>query len=414
MQSQWMFMMSFLLLLSWTATAEQFYVAPSGSTSCPEDPCHTLTDVVLNPSQYFASDTIIVFLPGNHQTNISRHFSVLIKNVRNISMIGYDNTNSDSKSVIQCTGSLGFAFINVTTLKIGKLSFIFCGAKISSEFTIRNFPIQGSRMTLYFLRTTNITLSGVVINNSTEAGLLGINMFGISNISHTIFNGNRPNCLIIFQQYFKLKVIPSTHLNIINSQVMFGKIPNRLQTYHHWGATGLGIFLAQTTFNVHIHITNVTTCSNIRKKSWYGNLRFVIENWECRCSLIQVKQLANTNRMEENDKTQLRLKSINKKSAHIADCKCSIPAEEENIVQISDSYFEGVKIRMDTETKYCDIRLKLWNITMHNNMIRISRMRSVEIQDINFNESTVMFIDDSNIAVSGRCCFMHIMFYWDL
>ena len=362
-----MFMMSFLLLLSWTATAEQFYIVPSNSTSCPKDPCHTLTDVVLNPPQYFTPDTTIVFLPGNHQTNIIRHFSVLIKDVRNISMIGYDNTNSDSKSVIHCTGSMGFAFINVTTLKIGKLSFIFCGAKISSDFTITNFPIQGSRMTLYFLRTTNITLSEVVINNSTEAGLLGINMFGLSNISHTIFNGNRPNCLIIFQQYFKLKVIPYTHLSIINSQVMFGKIPERLQTYHKWGATGLGIFLAQTTFNVHIHITNITTCSNMRKKRWYGNLRFVIENWECQCSLIQVKQVTNTNTVEK-DKTQLYLQSISKKSHRIAGCKCSKPAEEENIVQISDSHFEGVGIRMDADKKYCDIRNSLVCLLNHSSL----------------------------------------------
>ena len=400
-------MVSFLLLQSWTATAEQFYIVPSNSTSCPKDPCHTLTDVVLNSSQYFTSDTIIVFLPGNHQTNISRHFSVLIKDVRNISMIGYDNTNSDSKSVIQCTRPLGFAFINVTTLKIGKLSFIFCGAKISSEFTYKKFPIQGSRMTLYFLRTTNITLSGVVINNSTEAGLLGINMFGLSNISHTIFNGNRPNCLIIFQENFKLKVIPSTHFNIANTQVMFGKIPKRLRSYHNWGATGLGIFLVQTTFNVHIHITNIKTLNNIRKEGskWYGNLRFVIENWECQCSLFQVKQVTNTNTVEKNDKTQLRLNSISKKSALLAGCKCSKPAEEENIVQISDSYFEGVRIRIDADTKNCDIRIRLQNITVLNNILHISGMMSIEIQDM--NQSTGMLIDDSNITVSGRCHFVH-------
>ena len=282
----WLHALSYLLLLSWTATAEQFYVVPSDSTSCPRKPCYTLTDIVQNSSRYFASNTVIIFLPGNHQTNITREFSVLIKDVRNISMIGYDHTNTNSKSVIQCTGSLGFAFIKVTTLKIARLSFTSCGAKIHSDFTIRNFPIQGSRMTVYFLRTTNVTISEVNIVKSTEAGLLGINMFGLSNISHTMLSGNRPNCLIIFQEYFKLKDIPPPHLNIVNSQMMFGKIPKHLQTYHHWGATGLGIFLAQTTYNVHIHITNIKTCSNIRKKSWYGNLRFVIENWECQCSLI--------------------------------------------------------------------------------------------------------------------------------
>ena len=347
-------------------------------------------------------------MAGNHQTNITREFSVPIKDVRNISMIGCDHTNTDSNSVIQCTGPLGFAFINVTTLKISNLKFLFCGGKIPSDFTIRNFPIQGSRVTFFFLKTTNVTISEVNISNSSGAGLLGINMFGVSNISHTIFGGNRPNCWIIFQEHFKLKDIPPTYFNIVNTTVMFGKIPKDLEKRLIWGVTGLGIFLAQTTFNVHIHITNIKTHSNLRKKRWYGNLRFVIEYWECQCSLIQVEKVVNTNTGEENDRTQLRLQSISKKSANTAGCKCSKPAEEENIVQISDSYFEGVDIQMDADTKYCDIRIKLGHITVHNNILHISGMRSVEIQDMNFNQSTAMVIDDSNITFSGRCCFMHI------
>ena len=131
----WKYMLSSLFLLP-MVTAEQFYVAPSGSTHCPSEPCYTVTDVVLNPSRYFASNTVITFLPGNHQTNITEDLSVLIKDVINISMIGYDPTNSDSRSVIQCTGPLGFVFINVTTFKIARLSFISCGAFISSKFTV--------------------------------------------------------------------------------------------------------------------------------------------------------------------------------------------------------------------------------------------------------------------------------------
>ena len=404
----WLHALSYFLLLSWTATAKQFFVIPSNSTSCPRDPCYTLTDVVQNSAQYFTSNTVIIFLAGNHKTNITREFSVLIKDVRNISMIGYDHTNTDSNSVIQCTGSLGFAFINVTTLKISNLKFLFCGGKIPSDFTIRNFPIQGSRVTFFFRKTTNLTISEVNISNSSGAGLLGINMFGVSNISHTIFSGNRPNCWIIFQEHFKLKDIPPTYFNIVNTTVMFGKIPKDLEKRITWGVTGFGIFLAQTTYNVHIHLTNIKTHSNIRKKSWYGNLRFVIEYWECQCSLVQVKQVANTNTGEENDRTQLHLQSINKKSANTAGCKCSKPAEEENIVQISDSYFERVDLQMDADTKYCDIRIKLRNITVQNNLLRISGMRSVEIQDMNSSQSPEMVIDDSNITVSRKCHFMHI------
>ena len=188
MQRQWLLVLSYLLLLSRSVTAEQFYVVPSSSTNCPMEPCYTLTEVVLKPSQYFASNTVVTFLPGYHRTNITGDLSVLIKDVKNISMIGHDHT------YIHCRGPLGFAFTNVTTLNITKLKFAFCGAHVSSEFTFT----KESRITLYFLRTLNITISEVDISNSKGVGLVGINMLGFSNISQIVFNGNRPNCLLFF------------------------------------------------------------------------------------------------------------------------------------------------------------------------------------------------------------------------
>ena len=38
--------------------------------------------------------------------------------------------------------------------------------------------------------------------------------------------------------------------------MMFGKLRNVLQLYNPWNVTGLNITLAQTTYNVHIHIDN--------------------------------------------------------------------------------------------------------------------------------------------------------------
>ena len=183
MQSKWLLVVFCLIVLSWTVTAEQFYITPSSSTQCPRDPCYTLTDVVQDPPQYFTSNTVITFLPGYHQTKTNREPSVLIKNVRNISMIGYDPTNSELKSVIHCTGSLGFAFINVTSLK---MKFSFCGAIFPSNFTVEGkfvYPhdyesklTHTQEITLYFLQTINVTIFKLVISNSTGAGLLGINM----------------------------------------------------------------------------------------------------------------------------------------------------------------------------------------------------------------------------------------------
>ena len=271
MQSKWLLVVFCLIVLSWTVTAEQFYIMPSSSTECPRDPCYTLTDVVQDPPQYFTSNTVITFLPGYHQTKTNREPSVLIKNVRNISMIGYDPTNSDLKSVIHCaSGSLGFAFINVTSLKMTNLKFLFCGAIFPSNFTVKGkfvYPhdyksklAHTQEITLYFLQTINVTIFKLAISNSTGAGLLGINMLGLSNISQTTFSDNKSNCLLIFLDIPSTsEIISPTVFNIVNSQIISFESTLKkkllLGTY-----LGLSATLAQTTYSVHINIVNITTC----------------------------------------------------------------------------------------------------------------------------------------------------------
>ena len=402
MQPQWMFLLSYLLLLSWTAMAEQFYVVPSSNRSCPRKPCYTLTDVLQNPSQYFVSDTVIRFLPGSHKTNITRKLSVLIKDVRNISMIGYDHTNTDSKSVIQCTGPLGFAFINVTTLKIARLSLSSCGAKIFKEFRATTFP--KIKVTLYFLRTINATISKVAISTSTDAGIIGVNMFGLTNISQTTLSGNRPNCLILFRKIDSIsQAIPPTGLNIEDSLMIFGKAPNNFNS--DWGATGLGIMLAQTRYSVYIYMTNITTQNNSKTEKWYGNLNLIIRKWACHCSVIRAKLITSINTV---DRIQVRLKSPCGDG-----CNCSKSAEGEYTVYISDSYFVGLGVRLVTNQEYCDTRIKLKNITIQNSYskyaLKIEKVNSITLQDMNFiyNYNGVLSLYSSRITFSGSCYFIN-------
>ena len=419
MQSKWLLVLSFLILLSWTITAEQFYVVPSSKTSCPREPCYTLIDVVKHSSIFFVSNAVIIFLPGHHKTTYrtERHNQVLIENVTNISMVGYHHTNGDS--VIDCGGYFGFMFINVTMLKIAKLHFSFCEA-----YFISNFPVEKnyiyphgfkkipstniSRVTLYFLQTVNVTISEVSISHSNGNGLLGINMLGLSTISQTVFSGNKPNCMLIFLDIpSALEKIPLTELTIEDSHVKFGEILHGLKG-KQWGATGLSIMLAQVTYNVHIYINNITTFCNRKVENWNGNFQFIIENWEHHCSVIQARQITSTNTAEEEDTAQIHLKS--NPSGHILHTiNCSIPAE---MVHISDSYFVGVGIFVDAKTKDCDSEIVLRNITVQNSSIhamRISRMKSIKLQDVKFacNSQNGILIYNSNVTVSGKCFFMN-------
>ena len=410
MHSQWLAVLSFLILLSWTITAEQFYVVPSSNTNCPSNPCYTLTDVVKNSSKFFVSNAVITFLPGHHQTKYQKQLDnkVLIENGCNISMVGYNHANNDS--VINCSNLFGFMFINVTTLKIAKLRFSFCGANFTSNFTVpHDFEkqlLQMSKAALYFRQTVNVTILEVTISNSTRAGLLGINMLGLSTISQTEFIGNKPNCMLIFLDLpFTMKKFFT--ITIENSHVKFGEIPHGLKGTH-WGATGLSIMLAQVTYNVQVYINNITTFRNRMRGKWYGNFQFFIENWEHHCSAIQAKQITSTNIAEKEDTAEIHLKS-NASGDILHKFNCSIPAE---MIHISDSYFVGVGLFVNAEKNKCGRGITLRNITVLNSSIhalRISGLKSIKLQDMEFtnNNPNGIVIHSSNVTVSGRCYFIN-------
>ena len=133
MQSKWLLVVFCLIVLSWTVIAEQFYIIPSSSTQCPRDACYTLTDVVQDPTQYFTSNTVITFLPGYHQTKTNREPAVLIKNVRNISMIGYDPTNNDLKECDSLYRITGVCIYKCHRFKHWKTKLLFLWGRISPK-----------------------------------------------------------------------------------------------------------------------------------------------------------------------------------------------------------------------------------------------------------------------------------------
>ena len=411
----WLLVLSCLFLLSWTVTAEQFYIIPSSRTRCPRDPCYTLTDVIQDPSQYFTSNTVIKFLPGYHQTKTNSEPAVLIKNVRNISMIGYDPTNSDLKSVIQCaSGSLGFAFINVTALKIAKLMFSFCGAEFPSNFTVNErfvYPqdfktklstTQVSKSTLYFLQTINAAISEVVITNSTGTGLLGINMLGLSTISRTIFSGNRPNCLLIFLDIpTTLQIIVPTVFNLVDLQITSESVQME-KYFRHQYATGLSTKLAQTTYKVRIYINNITNANTGTQSGRRSHLYITIENWMCHCSVVQAKQIATFNTAGLHDVLRILLHYGNS-SLHTSTCL----SEEDYMVHISKSHFVGTRLWVESNRKYCDAKIKLQNITIQNctrlAALYIKRMLSIEVKDMRFTHNFIKGVvaSNSNITLYG-------------
>ena len=207
-------------------------------------PCYTLSQVMDNPSNYFTSNTTVVFPPGYHE--VSTEGQLVIQNVNNISLVG----DSNDSTMIKCIGQFGLAFINVTNLTLSKLSFSMCGAAMS-------WPV------FHLLHITNLTATKLGISHSRGMGLLGDNIFGVSSIHQAMFVNNTPNCNIIFQYSGISRETPV--LNITDSLFMLGVSDSSLFS------GGLNIKALQPRYHVKSYIRNVTAYGNIN-----GNMLFNI------------------------------------------------------------------------------------------------------------------------------------------
>ena len=128
----------FLVLLVLTS-AETYYITPSSSIPCPGEgvPCFTLSQYATKPSNYFASNTTLILLPGNH----SLHLQL---SIRNITFLFIETTHSDIS--ITCRQSARFTFetINVVSMR-GLVLFGCVNNEVTKveQFTLEDCTLQG-------------------------------------------------------------------------------------------------------------------------------------------------------------------------------------------------------------------------------------------------------------------------------
>ena len=360
---------------SGTSTRE-FTVLPNSNTLCPMRPCYTLSQVMDNPSNYFTSDTTVVFPPGHHE--VSTEGQLVIQNVNNISLVG-DNNDS---TMIKCVGEFGLAFINITNLTVSKLSFSMCGTPMSNASwlakslneiiyvidILSSFRLASSftSVSIYLLHTTNLTATKLNISHSKGMGLLGVNIFGVSSIQQAVFVNNTPNCAIVFLDSYSPMETPV--LYITNSSFMFGTVNYANSKF----AAGFSIIAIQTTYHVNIYIRNVTA---------YGNTGYVLYGsillWiNCKVA-IQVTRVSCT----EGNPYGLTLKVEGDST------NCS----SEVIFHMSHSYFgrNTVGASLYFNSIPYSICVKLENITVENHI-----NRSLQVL---MNPSSVLVMENINI-----------------
>ena len=152
-------------------------------------------------------------------------------------------------------------------------------------------------------------------------------------------------------------------------------------------------------------------CANTgRKGRFYGSFHITIENWVCRCSVIQAKQITSTNTQGGYDAAHIFLNYGNS-SLHISTCG----SEKDYMVHISESQFVGTNLLVWSDKKYCNAKIKLQNIAIQNctrgtNTLYIKKMFSIKLKNIKFSGNFVkrgMITSNSNVSVYGNNYFYH-------
>ena len=236
---------------SGTSTSE-FFIVPNANTPCLLRPCYTLSQVMDHPSNYFTSNTTVVFPPGHHE--VSTEGQLVIQNVNNISLV----EDSNDSTMIKCVGEFGLAFINISNLTVSKLHFSLCGApmfkKMIGSFTFPNILPALSPVSVYLLNITNLTTNSLTIYHSKGMGLLAVNICGVSSIQQAVFVNNTPNCAIVFLDSYSQTETPV--LNITDSLFTLGKESSIAYYPSSDLAAGLSIVATQTTYHVKSYIRN--------------------------------------------------------------------------------------------------------------------------------------------------------------
>ena len=166
----------FVCLLTLMA-AETYYVTPLSKNSSYEEnvPCFTLSQYAMKTSSYFASNSTLILLPGNHSLDLE----LSIQNITFLSIVQYSfisETVYISDTFITCHQSARFMFVNINIVSIRGLTFLGCmntNVTFVKEFEMEDCSLhgQGSNGTgldLYMVRSVVITRSSFSSNTGSK------------------------------------------------------------------------------------------------------------------------------------------------------------------------------------------------------------------------------------------------------
>ena len=171
--------------------------------------CQPLSSYIQNVSDYFTSNTEMIFTAGTHRIHLPPDGApvVNITGVSNFSMIGLGPVSNNSSeegasqpsSIISCNNQLnrgGILFYKSNTIRIENLTIEDCGTK----FTFHrpdNFTVVSA---LAFRESHNIKLTRLRMNRNMGFGLHADRIFGNLTVSNSAFLRNKP-CKVSIKEH---------------------------------------------------------------------------------------------------------------------------------------------------------------------------------------------------------------------
>ena len=292
-------------------------------SACPEQTlhCRTFSQFMNNSndsSGFNTSNSIVLFLPGEHK--LRNHWSkhLIVRGVNNITWHG--ESAGRTVPTIHCEEDIGFMFADIANLTIRNLEFVNCGHQLPSVLSQSIldsrqrdhdglYPINCEQCIFHLQNETwaaiavanvdFVHMEHVTVKQSRGYGLFAINMLGRSSIDSCTFQDSnsqkfavgeitRPkfvtpsklvggNAMIIFFDCKRPICIMTTNLSIRNSFFQNGSDnsePNINQCNYIGNskqlmrANGLAVITGQDDYQVHFILEKTTFTNNL------GNYKF--------------------------------------------------------------------------------------------------------------------------------------------
>lgn len=400
-----------------------FHVTAGDNSSCPVQECHNLSYYLQNARQTFISNTTVVFLQGTHL--VEAEGTIMIENVTNLRLVGshsHSHPPNQQFHKILCLSSAAFAFQKGRNISIDNLVFSNCG-----------IVVAGHPAALYFDQVVGLSISQVIVENSSGYGLHVTDHLGNASIISSTFQFNSAAATEggnVYFQFARAQCNTSNtevlSLTITDSQFLFGVGNPNVSIGQLAG--GLHIDLPNSCPCVLVNITDTVAKNN---SGIYGNMAVVVSEYVASsiCTFINIDHSYNAY-AQYNISEALSGGLILVLGRQVS-CSNARKDEQHTIMHISNtqfvgsySVFGGSGLELFYFQKCFNTRVLLTNVTFYGNIKLLPQifcggnMLIADFSDLGVNNSVLL--DECTISngktetVGGGLCFTHNLFIGEI